>query len=131
MYAIILHFPTLRWMPDQSLNCYTISRSVTMSSMVLVTNVPSYSYHLLASRRPQDIMSYPCCEALSHRMRGSILRSNTSGERGSPCWVPRLIPMGCVWPWGVTNSVVAPMYKFVMILMKSSGSLRNSRVLTI
>ena len=70
------------------------------------------------------------CEALSHRMRGSIIRSNMSGERGSPCRVPHLIPMGVVWPWGVTNSVVAPLYRFVTMLMKSSGKPRNARILT-
>ena len=31
---------------------------------------------------------------------------------------------------GVTNFVVAPLYKFVMMLMKSAGKTRNSRVLT-
>jgi hypothetical protein len=75
-------------------------------------------------------MSYPLFEALSHRMRGSIMRSNMSGERGSSCRVPRLIPMGVAWPWGVTNSVVAPLYRFVTMLTKSSGRPRESRVLT-
>ncbi len=75
-------------------------------------------------------MSYPLFEALSHRKRGSIMKSNMSGERGSPWRVPRPIPMGGVWPWGVTNLVVAPLYRFVMMLMKSSGRLRNSSVLT-
>ncbi len=101
-----------------------------MSSTVLETNVPAYAYHLLASRRPQDVISYPLCEALSHRMRGLIMRSINIGERGLPCRVPRLISMDGVWPWGVTNSVVAPFYRFVMILMKSYGSPKNSRVLT-
>ncbi len=56
MLAVILHFPTLRRMPDQSLNCSTMSRRVTMSSMVLVTSVTSSAYHLLASRRPHEFM---------------------------------------------------------------------------
>ena len=84
IYAVILYLLTLKRMPDQSLSCSTISISVTMSSMVLVTNVPSSAYYFLASRRPQDVMLYPFCEALSHRMRGSIMRSNNSGERGAP-----------------------------------------------
>jgi len=62
-------------------------------------------------------------------MRGSIMKSNKSGERGSPCRVPLVIPMGGVWPWGVTNSIVTPLSKFVMMLMKSSGKPRNYRVL--
>ena len=123
------HDFTLRWMPDQSLNCSTISRSETISSIVLVTIVSSSAYHLLASRRPRDVISYPFCEALSHRMRGLIIRSNNNGEGESPCRVPRLRPMGGMWPW-VTSSAVAPLYRFVIIVMKSCGSPRNSRVLT-
>jgi hypothetical protein len=53
-----------------------------MSSMVLVTRVQSSAFHLLASQRSQDAMSYPFCEALSRRMRGSIMRSNNNGDRG-------------------------------------------------
>ena len=53
--------------------------------------------------------SYLFCEVSSLRMRGSIMRSNNIGERGSPCRVPRLIPTGGVWPWGVAISVVAPL----------------------
>ncbi len=56
MQAVILHFPTLRRMPDQSLNYSTMSRSATISSMVLVTRVPSSACHLLAIRRPQEVM---------------------------------------------------------------------------
>ena len=55
-YAVILHLPTLRRMLDQSLNCSTMLRRVTMSSMVLLTRVPSSAYHLLARRRPQELM---------------------------------------------------------------------------
>jgi len=40
------------------------------------------------------------------------------------------MPMGDVWPWGVINSVVAPSYKFEIMLTKSSGSLRITSVLT-
>jgi len=53
------------------------------------------------------------------------MRSNIDGERG-----PHLIPMGGMWPWGVANYVVVPLYRFVMISRKSFGRPRNVRVLT-
>ncbi len=61
-------------------------------------------------------------------MGGSITRSNRSRERGSPWSVPLWTPMGEVWPWGVTNSVVAPLYRFEIVLMKSSRSRRRFNV---
>ncbi len=65
-----------------------------MSSMLLATKVPSSAYHFLDNFRPHDFMSYPLLEALSHLTRSSIIRSNRSGESGSPCRVPLRIPMG-------------------------------------
>jgi len=69
-------------MLDHALNCFTMSISAIMSSTVVVTSVPSSAYHLLASWRPQDVISYHLCEVLSHRMRGSIMKSKKSGDRG-------------------------------------------------
>jgi hypothetical protein len=71
-------------MPDQVLNCSTISSRAIMSLTVLVTSVPSSAYHLLASCRQHDVMSYPFLEVVGHLMRASITRSNMSGDRGSP-----------------------------------------------
>jgi hypothetical protein len=53
-----------------------------MSSTELVTGVLSSAYHLLAGRKPQEAMSYPLFEACSHRIRGSIIRSNNNGDMG-------------------------------------------------
>ncbi len=62
-------------------------------------------------------------------MSGSIMRSNNNGERGSPCRVPWQMSMGGVCPCGVTNSVVAPLYRFDMMAMKSSRRPRKDSVL--
>ena len=63
-------------------------------------------------------------------MSGSTMRSNSRGERGSPCSVPRLCPTGGVCPCGVINSVVAPLYKLETRQVKSVGRPRNSRTRT-
>jgi hypothetical protein len=85
---------------------------------------------LLVSLRSQEAMSYPLPETLSHRMSGSIIRSKSRGDNGSPCRVLRRIPKGAVWPCGVMNYVVAPMYKLETRRVKSAGSPRNSRTRT-
>ncbi len=89
-----LNLPTFRWMLDHSLNCYNMESSDIKSSTEFVTSVPSSAYHLLVSLWPHDVIMYPLSAALSHRIRGSIIRSNRSGERGSPWRVPRPIPIG-------------------------------------
>ena len=109
MYAVTLHLSMFSFMPDQSLNCWTMESSDIMSSTEFVTSVPSSAYHLLASWRPQDVILYPLSAALSQRMRGSIIRSNSSGERGSPWRVPLPIPTCGVWPCDVMNCVDAPL----------------------
>ena len=129
-WMVILHFPTFRRMPDHAMNCSTISSSAIMSSMVLTTSMPSSAYHLLANRRSHDSMSYSLCVVVSQRMRGPIMRSKRSGDRGSPCSVPRRIPTRDVCPWGLINSVVAPLYKLEIMVMKSPGSPRNVRIRT-
>ncbi len=63
-------------------------------------------------------------------MSGSIMRSNNNGERGSPYRVSLRISMGGVCPCDVTNSVVAPLYRFDIMPMKSSGRPRKDSVMT-
>jgi len=56
-----------------------------MSLPVLVmSRVPSSAYHLLVSLRPQEAMSYPLPEAVSHQMSGSTIRSKSRGVVGPP-----------------------------------------------
>ncbi len=53
-----------------------------MSSTELVARVPSSANYLMASCKSQEAMAYSLCEVRSHRIRGSIMRSNNSGDRG-------------------------------------------------
>jgi len=46
-------------MPDQELNYWTMPITEIIFSTEFVTSVPSSAYHLLASLRPQEVMSYP------------------------------------------------------------------------
>jgi len=93
-------------MNDHVLYCWIMFSREIISSTRLVMRVPSSTNHLLANSRPQEAMSYPLPEAVSHLMSGSTIRR---GERG-PLWrVPLRIPTGEVGPCGVMNSVVAPL----------------------
>ncbi len=83
--AVIFHLLALRRMSDHSLSWLTRSRRDTIPSIELATRVPSSAYHLLANYRLHEEMLLLFSEARSHRMRGSIIRSNRNGERGSPC----------------------------------------------
>ena len=69
-----------------------------MSSIELVTKVLSSAYHLLASLRPQEAILFPLAEAESHRIRGSTIWSESRGDSGPPCRIPRWILTGGVWP---------------------------------
>ncbi len=117
-------------MPDHVLNYWIMSRREIISSIDLVRRVPSSAYHLLASLRPHEAMSYPLPEAVSHLMSGSTIRSKRRGDKGSPWRVPRLFPTGEMCPCGVMNSVVAPLYRFETSLVKSEGRPRNSSTRT-
>ena len=101
-----------------------------ISSTEVVRRVLSSAYHLLVSLRPQEAMSYPLPEAVRYLVSGSTIRSNRSGDKGSPCRVPRRIPTGEVCPCGVMNFVVAPLYRFETSLVKSEGRPRNSSTRT-
>ena len=83
-----------------------------MPSTVLATRAPSSAYHLLACCKPKEARLYLFYEARSHRIRGLIMRSIRSGDRGSPCRVALLITTEGLWPYGVTNSVPASLYMF-------------------
>ena len=61
---------------------------VIISSTDLVTRVPSSAYHLLASLRPQEAMSYHLPETVSQLMGGSTIRSKVWGIVGPPEGVP-------------------------------------------
>ena len=79
-----------------------------MSSTELVTRVPSSAYPVLANCKSHEAMLWSFWEAFSHRIRGSMIRTNERGDRESTYRVRRLIPTRCVCPCGVTNSVDVP-----------------------
>ncbi len=102
-----------------------------MSSTELVIKVLSSAYHLLARVRPQEAMSYPLPEALSQRISGSTMRSKSKGDSGTPCRMPLPTSTGEMRPWGVTNAVVAPLYKLETNRVKAAGRPRNSSTRTV
>jgi len=76
-------------MPDHVLNVFTVCNWVLRAATVGATSVASSAYHLLESVRLFDVSVYPALSVFSHRMSGSTIRRNRSGDRGSPCKVPR------------------------------------------
>ena len=81
-------------MHDHVLSCWIMSSREIISSSELVRRVLSSAYHLLARLRPQEAMSYPLPEVVSHLISGSTIRSNRRGDKGSLWRVSRLISTG-------------------------------------
>jgi hypothetical protein len=73
------------------MNVSTICSCEIKVVMVAATRVASSAYHLLARERLFDVSVYPFCVDFIHAMRGSTKSTKISGERESPCIMPRRI----------------------------------------